>query len=256
MQILTKDTSVTLYNAHFDEAYHNVNDGALQETLHKHILPVLYLKKEVKVLNVLDICFGLGFNILGLHYAIKQWGFSGVVCVDSLELELVSDLCQHPYPKEFGTAKAMVSALAKESAFKQGDFSVALHLGDAREILRDFLKEVKKGKIAKYNVIFQDPFSPLKNHHLWTFEYFKTLYTLSSDDVIITTYSHNSCMLYSAFLAGFHSFKLVQKNVRDSVIFAKTQTLPKIDLEFVERVIKIDIEHKVKTNTNLKGLYD
>ena len=54
MQILTKDSTITLYSEQFDEAYHCANDGALQETLHKHILPAFTLKKENKKLKVLD----------------------------------------------------------------------------------------------------------------------------------------------------------------------------------------------------------
>lgn len=261
MQILTNDTSVTLYNTRFNEAYHNTNDGALQETLHKHILPAVALKLdfkklESKTLNVLDICFGLGFNTLSLYSVLKECGFSGVVRVDSPELEFLENLKEHPYPKELIRAKEMLCALEKKHAFKEGNFNIKLHLGDAREILKGFLKEIKQGKREKFNVIFQDPFSPLKNHHLWTYEYFKMLYALSSQSVVITTYSHNSCMLYSAFLAGFYAYKVAQKNVRDSVILTKTQDAPKLNLEFVEKVFKIDIEHKIRVNPKLNGLYD
>ncbi|WP_299547784.1 MnmC family methyltransferase [uncultured Helicobacter sp.] len=261
MQIFTKDTSVTLYNSRFKESYHNTNDGALQETLCKHILPAISLgldfkKLESKTLNVLDICFGLGFNVIGLHYVIKKYGFSGEVCVDSPELEFLKDLKKHPYPKELESAKEMINALENECEFKDKNFKIRLHLGDAREILRVFLQEIKEGKREKFNVVFQDPFSPLKNHHLWTYEYFKMLYMLSSDSVIITTYSQNSCMLYSAYLAGFNAFKVVQKNVRDSVILTKTKDLPQIDLDFIEKIVKIDIEHKIRVNPKLKGLYD
>ncbi|MCI5969028.1 MnmC family methyltransferase [Helicobacter sp.] len=261
MQILTKDASITLYSAYFNEAYHSINDGALQETLHKHILPAVALKLdskklESKMLNVLDICFGLGFNTLSLYSVLKKRGFNGVVCVDSPELELLENLKEHPYPKELASAKEVLCALEKKRAFKKGNFSIKLHLGDAREILKGFLAEIQKSSKEKFNVVFQDPFSPLKNHYLWTYEYFKMLYALSSDDVVVTTYSCNSCMLYSAFLAGFYAFKVVQKNVRDSVVLTKTKDTPRLDLEFVEKVVKIDIEHKIRVNSKLKGLYD
>ena len=72
MQIPTKDTSITLYSARFNETYHHVGDGALEETLCKHVLPLLSLQKDARVLRVLDICFGLGFNVLCLYHALKQ----------------------------------------------------------------------------------------------------------------------------------------------------------------------------------------
>ena len=256
MEIPTKDTSITLYNAYFNEFYHNVNDGALRETLHKHIFPTLYLKNNFKALNVLDICFGLGFNVMGLYYALRESGVNGVVRVESPELYFLNSLKQHPYPKELKIAYKLLGALEDACEFKEKNFRVYLHLGDARATLKVFLREIKEGKREKFNVVFQDPFSPFKNHCLWTYEYFKILYALSSDDVVVTTYSHNSCMLYSAYLAGFNAFRVIQESVRDSVILTKTQVLPQLDLDFIKRVVRIDIEHKIKTNPNLKGLYD
>ena len=254
MQILTKDASVTLYNASFNETYHNSNDGALQETLHKHILPAFALKKQQQHLKILDICFGLGLNALCAFHHLKELAFLGEVILHSPEIDtaLLLLLKNHSYPKELEFSKQVINALQKQQEYHNNSFHLYLHLGEAREILKGFLKNGNQG----FDIIFQDPFSPLKNHTLWTFEYFKILYALSSDDVVITTYSHNSSMLYSAFLAGFYAFKLVQKDVRDSVILTKTQVLPDLDLECVEQVVRINMEHKIKTNPKLKGLYD
>lgn len=253
MQILTKDSTITLYSEQFDEAYHCANDGALQETLHKHILPAFTLKKENKKLKVLDMCFGLGFNTLCLRYIARKFGFEGEINVYSPEIDstLLLRLLTHPYPKELESL-AIIQALQKEQEYCEKGFSVKLCLGDAREILEGFLKNGN----GAFDVIFQDPFSPLKNPSLWTYEYFKILYALSSKEVIITTYSHNSCMLYSAFLAGFYAFKLQQISVRDSIVLTKNAKLPNIELDNVVNITAINIVHKIKTNPKLRGLYD
>ena len=253
MQILTKDFTITLYSEQFDEAYHCANDGALQETLHKHILPALMLKKEKQKLKVLDMCFGLGFNTLCLRYVARKFGFNGEISVYSPEIDstLLPQLLTHPYPKEL-KSKEIIKALQERQEYYENGFTIHLCLGDAREILNGFLESEN----GVFDMIFQDPFSPLKNPSLWTYEYFKTLYALSSQDVIITTYSHDSCMLYSAFLAGFYAFKLQQVAVRDSIVLTKTPTLPSLELDNITNITAINMAHKIKTNLKLKGLYD
>ncbi|WP_297813646.1 MnmC family methyltransferase [uncultured Helicobacter sp.] len=265
MQILTKDSSVTLYNTSFGEAYHSAKDGALQETLHKHILPALSLKMQEPILSVLDICFGLGFNTLCLVHTAHSLRFKGKIFIHSPELDsnLLPKLLKHPYPKELENELAILESLIIQHYYKEQDLEIVLYLGNAREILKNFLARDSKDtpyKIAQnlmhFNIIFQDAFSPTKNRDLWTYEYFKTLYAISAENTLITTYSHHSCMLYSAYLAGFYAFKLHQKYVRDSVIFTKTQKIPKLSLENISQITPINLAHKIKINPNLWGLYD
>lgn len=265
MQIFTKDSSVTLYNASFCETYHNAQDGALQETLHKHILPALSLKMQEPILSVLDICFGLGFNTLCLVHTARSLRFKGKIFIYSPELDfnLLPKLLKHPYPKELENELTILESLVMRHCYKEQDLEIVLYLGNAREILKCFLARDSKDTphgIAQnpmcFNIIFQDAFSPLKNRTLWTYEYFKTLYALSSEEVIITTYSHHSCMLYSAYLAGFYAFKLHQKDVRDSIVLTKNAKLPNMELDNVVNITAINIAHKIKTNPKLWGLYD
>ncbi|WP_416860836.1 MnmC family methyltransferase [Helicobacter ganmani] len=256
MQIFTGDSSITLYNAQFDESYHNAKDGALQETLHKHILPALFLCAKEPILNVLDMCFGLGFNTLCLSLMARLQGFEGKIVIHSPELDsaLLPKLLKHPYPQELESERAILESLVTTHYYKRQNLEIILHLGEAREILKSFLLP-NRLKIP-FHCIFQDPFSPVKNRNLWTYEYFKILYKISAENVIITTYSHHSRMLYSAFLAGFYAYKLQQKCVRDSIVFTKTQEIPTLALENVLQITPVNLAHKIKTNPNLWGLYD
>lgn len=122
-----------------------------------------------------------------------------------------------------------------------------LHLGEAREIL----VHLKGG----FDIVFQDAFSPKKNKMLWTYEYFKRLFEITSKDCIITTYSQNSSMLYSAYLAGFMPYLLKQKEVRDSIIFTKIAN-PYFETQNVSKIIAIDIPYKISLNKDLRALYD
>ena len=59
---LTNDGTIGLYNEDFDDIYHSAT-GALTESYEKFILPInfnLLLKKEK--INILDICYGIGYN--------------------------------------------------------------------------------------------------------------------------------------------------------------------------------------------------
>lgn len=46
--VATKDGSNTLFSARYNQHYHNPDDGAIQESLTKHIIPTLEFHKEKK----------------------------------------------------------------------------------------------------------------------------------------------------------------------------------------------------------------
>jgi len=57
----SEDGSFTAYSSEFDEHYHSTRDGALHESLYKHVVPAFEHHKDKDELSILDICFGLGF---------------------------------------------------------------------------------------------------------------------------------------------------------------------------------------------------
>ena len=60
-EVLTKDGSYSLRSIFFQENFHSLF-GALRETKIKFIEPSHLQRFRGKSLNVLDICFGLGYN--------------------------------------------------------------------------------------------------------------------------------------------------------------------------------------------------
>jgi len=70
--IATEDGTITLFSKEFDEPYHSTYDGALHETMEKHIIPAFSLQKYRDKIRILDICFGLGYNVLATIYYIKK----------------------------------------------------------------------------------------------------------------------------------------------------------------------------------------
>ena len=74
-EVLTKDGSVTLRSLFFQENFHSL-EGALKETEIKFINPSDLKRFKDKSLNVLDICFGLGYNSASLfNNLIRQNSF-------------------------------------------------------------------------------------------------------------------------------------------------------------------------------------
>jgi len=55
---LSEDGSYTAYSTEYDEHYHSTKDGALRESLLKHVHPAFALMQEKKTLTILDICWG------------------------------------------------------------------------------------------------------------------------------------------------------------------------------------------------------
>ena len=70
--VLSEDGSFTAYSKEYDEHYHSTKDGALNESILKHVLPAFKIKKNLEEINILDICFGLGFNTLATLYYHKK----------------------------------------------------------------------------------------------------------------------------------------------------------------------------------------
>ncbi len=70
--VLCEDGSKTLFSKEFNEPYHSTKDGALHESLEKHVKPAFTLKNHHEKLTILDICFGLGYNSFATLYYIKK----------------------------------------------------------------------------------------------------------------------------------------------------------------------------------------
>ncbi len=239
-KVTTKDGSQTLYSSEFDECYHSTNDGALNETLQKHIIPAFTLAPHKDKLVILDICFGLGYNTLATIYYCKLHNLSTKIDIISPELDiaLVQDLKNFTYPAEFDILKPIIEQLSHNLHYKDEQFDVEILMGDARALLPDITQKI--------DIIYQDAFSPTKNPLLWTKEYFTMLRKLCNEDVIITTYSSATPVRMGMWESGFKLFTPPKSSVRSGTI----ATLGSLELE------SIDMELKLQRNPNAKSLKD
>ena len=113
---LSEDGSYTAYSKEYEEHYHSTKDGALHESLVKHVLPAMQLKESQNEITILDICYGLGFNTLATVLYFKEHNLSSKLKIYSPELDvvLVKSLSQFTYPKEFEPLKKIVESKSVE----------------------------------------------------------------------------------------------------------------------------------------------
>lgn len=240
-RLLTNDGSYTLYSSEFDEPYHSDKDGALHESLQKHVLPAFAIKGGEDQLTILDICYGLGYNTLATIYYIKKEQLSTKVKIISPEFDrgLIESLKDFQYPKEFEPLRDIIDTISHNFCYEDEQISIEILLGDARQRLPQLQEQ--------FDIIYQDAFSPTHNPLLWTREYFATLRSLIKEDAILTTYSTAAAVRMGLDENGFQLFFKRAVNMRDSMV-ASPRMLD--GLEY------IDMQLKKIRNPDAKSLRD
>lgn len=238
--VLTNDNSYTLYSSEFDECYHSTFDGALSESLNKHIIPAFSLIKEKEKIVILDICFGLGYNTLATIYYCKTNNIKSKIEIISPELDeqLVKSLKDFDYPKEFDIFQDIIHSVSDNLFYEDEQFKISVMIGDARETLKNIDKN--------FDIVYQDAFSPKNNPLLWTKEYFDLIKDLCSKDIVLTTYSSSTNVRMGLWEAGFKIYDPNLNNVRLGTI----ASLKELDLQ------QIDMKLKLSRNPNAKSLRD
>lgn len=223
MRRQTADGSFTAYSEIFDEHYHSIKDGALKETLYKHIYPAFKLTPKKESYKILDICFGLGFNSLCAANEAKKRGVKVEIISPEMDEALVASLASFPYPDELGADK-MISGISKRGYYEDETVKIKVIFGDAREIIRKL--------DCGFDIVFQDAFSPKKNPTLWTYEYFCDLKKILHSDGVITTYSTATPVRLGMHEAGFNVYKYDSGVVREGSIASVSdiENLEKIDM--------------------------
>jgi tRNA U34 5-methylaminomethyl-2-thiouridine-forming methyltransferase MnmC len=238
--VTTKDGSHTLFSTTYNQHYHNVDDGAIQEALYKHVIPALSFQAHKTHLTVLDICFGLGYNTFATLYYIVSNKLPITVTIYSPELDakLIDSLAEFTYPKEFEIIAPIIQSLIKNHVYQDEQFQIELFIGNARE----YVKHLKN-----IDVVYQDAFSSEVNHELWSVEYFKDIYKLCDTNAVITTYAIATPIRLSMFEAGFEIYEHIPTKRKITLGFKhKQETIGKY----------VDMKLKQQRNPTAKALYD
>jgi len=238
---LSEDGSYTAYSKEYDEHYHSTKDGALHESLVKHVQPAFSLKKMQDEIIILDICYGLGFNTLATLYYHQTNSLSSKLKIYSPELDasLVKSLVYFTYPKEFEVYTDIIKAVSETGVYEDEHIYIEIFLGDAREYVKKFTN--------KFDIVYQDAFSPSTNPMLWTKEYFKDIKRSIKDDGVLTTYSISLATRLALFENDFNIYLNRGEGYRDATVASPSQ---------LGTFKAVDMKHKIACNPNVKSLRD
>ncbi len=239
---LSDDGSYTAYSKEYNEHYHSTKDGALHESLVKHVIPALALKQHQEEINILDICYGLGFNTLATLYYAKKHNITSKINIYSPELDstLVKSLVNFSYPSEFGELRDVMRELSENGVYRDDSWHVEIFLGDAREYVKNF-------SYSTFDIVYQDAFSPSTNPILWTQEYFSDIQKCIKRDGVLTTYSTALATRLALYENDFYIYINRGDGFRDATIAS---------LSKLEGFWHVDMEHKIKCNPHAKSLRD
>ncbi|QCI27700.1 tRNA (5-methylaminomethyl-2-thiouridine)(34)-methyltransferase MnmD [Caminibacter pacificus] len=204
-KIKTKDGSLTLKNPHFNECYHS-SEGAVVESLYKHIYPAFEVVKKDEV-NILDICFGLGFNTFLTVLTQKDKKIN--VFSPEMDENLIKSLKEFDYPKEFQSIKHIIKSISEKYYYEDERVKIEIFIGDAREYIK---------KLKNIDIVYQDAFSPKVNKSLWTYEYFSDIKKLLNKEGVITTYSVATPVRCALYKLGFNLYTHPYENIRKGTI--------------------------------------
>ena len=238
---LSEDGSYTAYSKEYDEHYHSTKDGALHESLVKHVVPAFSKMGDRESIDILDICYGLGFNTLATIYYHKKNALNSKLNIYSPELDasLVRSLLDFTYPKEFDDLKEIIIKVSEDGVYEDENLYIEVFLGDAREYVRRFEN--------KFDIVYQDAFSPATNPILWTKEYFGDISRAIKDDGVLTTYSIAFKIRRALHENGFNLYENSGEGFRVATVASKS------DLNEFKYV---NMEHKISCNSEISSLRD
>lgn len=220
---LSSDGSYTLFSQSYQESYHSLKDGAISETLFKHIFPAFEYGSFDKTIRVLDICFGLGYNSFFTlrHFLEQKMPQTLQIFSPEKDALLLKSLQDFSYPREIEIIdgvkiQEILEAIYTNGKYQKSQWSMQCYCGDAIKYIEEFQDDF-------FDIIYQDAFSPSKNAELWSTEYFALLYKKLSFNGVITTYSQSGAVRDNAKKVGFFVYEIRQDQTRNSRIFCKKE---------------------------------
>ena len=195
--VTTEDGSQTLHSDLYGEACHSTS-GAKTETL-LHYLEGCEVTARIELFSafeILEVGFGLGLGFLTTLEVLgtdRSWHF--------VSMEIDPDLVKW-FLDEYKSLPIIANAKWITPKLVEGQYQnvkLSIIVGDARVEVEPYLTQ----KSFRFHAIFQDAFSPKRNPHLWTVEWFELLRQHSHEECILSTYSASSSIRKSLVESGW-----------------------------------------------------
>ena len=148
IEVLTKDGSYSLRSLFFHENFHSLL-GALEETKLKFTATSNLQRFKSKSLNVLDICFGLGYNSASLlNELIKQKSYLNLYALEIDKKPLEYSLRNESFLKLWAPkVKTIFESLYRKDFFEDPFFKCSVLWGDAREKINIIPSSIKEAEL-------------------------------------------------------------------------------------------------------------
>ncbi len=237
IEVLTKDGSYSLKSKFFQENFHNLS-GALEETKIKFTAPSDLQRFRGKSLDVLDICFGLGYNSASLlNELIKQKSYLNLYALEIDKKPLEYAIKNKSFQKLWDPqVKKIFKSLYRKNYFEDQFFKCRILWGDAREKI-NIIPSAKK-----FDLIYLDGFSPQKCPQIWTIEFLsKVTQRLKSQGYLIT-YSSSAAVRKTLRNLGLEIFSIKPSFNQRTFWSQGTVAVAKFD------------KNKLKPNPNFENL--
>ncbi len=203
IEFLTQDGSYSLRSVLFQENFHSLK-GALEETKIKFTNPSGLHRFKNKSLNVLDICFGLGYNSASLFSdLIKQNSFLNWYALEIDKKPLEYSLKNKSFlklwhPKVF----KVFNFLYQKNRFEDQFLKCKIIWGEAREQINNIPPKIK------FDLIYLDGFSPQKCPQVWTVEFLSKVTKKLNPHGYLITYSSSAAVRMTLRNLGLEIFSI------------------------------------------------
>jgi len=204
IKFITKDGSISFRSEKFNENFHTIS-GAYYETKNKFINPSRLKRFQNKSINVLDICFGIGYNSALL--------FENLIIESSTLNWYGLELDKRPLNYALADKKfinlwnskviEILNSLDLKGLYKNKNFDCNLIIGDARKEIFNLPEEVN------FDLIFLDGFSPQKCPEIWTYEFLSELKNKIKNEGYLITYTSSAAVRKSLKDLGFNLFNIL-----------------------------------------------
>lgn len=199
----TADGSSTLYSPEYDEDFHS-RSGAWLEARERYVaLCEVARCAEQGPVRILDVGFGLGWNLAWAVVTALAAPGNSRISVVSLEKQPLPWGTLEPlyvdFPQAAGShgsrVRRAVRQLLAEHHFEDERISLQLVVGDAEQEIR--------GVSGPFDCVFLDPFSPSRNPELWEAGFLQEIRRRTRVGGILSTYCAATAVKVALLRAGW-----------------------------------------------------
>ena len=231
-EVITKDGSISLRSLIFQENFHSL-EGALKETVIKFTNPSDLKRFQDNSLNVLDICFGLGYNsaslfnqLIGQNSFIKWYALE--IDKNPLEYSLRKKLFKNLWnPKVI----KIFRSLSQDYQYKDDFFECDILWGDARDEINKIPENIK------FDLIYLDGFSPQKCPQVWSIEFLAKVTEKLNPNGNLITYSSAAAIRKTLRNFGLNIFNIKPNLISKNFWSNGTIAIKRISEEKLQRNI-------------------